>query len=199
MELSILKTVGQIAGIGGVSLGVFLLLFKEVIRKKIFPMLDKEQAYRLIRLFLVLTFLIALAGLGAWVYARGASSTSANPRSDPVIDAKLTDFQKELDAFLYDLGAAAGSSAAEYQNNTKFYRDASLALNSVRIRAQALSISESKYTYLDQQLRIMEEMIERFRKHHEEAGKQGLSPAFLTIFRDQMNDAMSQILTLELY
>ena len=34
MEAEVLKTVGQIAGIGGISLGVFLLLFRDIIRKK---------------------------------------------------------------------------------------------------------------------------------------------------------------------
>jgi hypothetical protein len=68
MEASLLKTVGQIAGIGGIALGVFLLLFRDIIRKEIFPQLTKERAFHLIRLVAVLVFLIALAGVGAWVW-----------------------------------------------------------------------------------------------------------------------------------
>ena len=67
MEFDVLRIVGQIAGIGGIALGVVLLLFREVIRKKIFPNLTKQQAYRLLRLLLVLVWCLALAGIAAWV------------------------------------------------------------------------------------------------------------------------------------
>lgn len=67
---SVLKVVGQVAGIGGLALGVLLLIFRDVIRKNIFPSLDKIQAYRILRLIIVSTFLIAALGIGAWVYVQ---------------------------------------------------------------------------------------------------------------------------------
>ncbi len=67
-EVSILKTVGQVAGIGGLALGVLLLLFRDFIRKAIFPTLAQAQAYRLLRLFLLLVWAIALVGVAAWVW-----------------------------------------------------------------------------------------------------------------------------------
>jgi len=70
MDTEILKIVGQVAGIGGLALGVCLLLFRDVIRKNIFPNLNRQQGYRLLLLIVVLTWTIALAGLGAWVYVR---------------------------------------------------------------------------------------------------------------------------------
>jgi hypothetical protein len=68
MDIEVLKTVGQVAGIGGLALGVFLLLFKEIIRKKIFPQLARTHAYRLLRLISTFVFLIAVIGIGAWVW-----------------------------------------------------------------------------------------------------------------------------------
>ncbi|HBA40124.1 MAG TPA: hypothetical protein DCZ05_10395 [Deltaproteobacteria bacterium] len=68
MDAELLKIVGQVAGIGGIALGVLLLVFRDVIRKKIFPMLTKEQAYKLLRFVLLLAWLVALAGIGAWVW-----------------------------------------------------------------------------------------------------------------------------------
>lgn len=68
MDLSILKTLGAVAGIGGLSLGVVLLVFRDVIRKNIFPQLRPNEAYRLLRLIVVLTFVIGAAGLAAWIY-----------------------------------------------------------------------------------------------------------------------------------
>jgi hypothetical protein len=64
----ILKTVGQVAGIGGLALGVILVLFREVIRKNIFPNLSKVQAYKLLRMIIILTFLVAIVGIFAWVF-----------------------------------------------------------------------------------------------------------------------------------
>ena len=68
-EYSILEKVGQIAGIGGLSLGFFLLIFKEVIRKNIFPSLNRQQAYSIIKLIIVLTFVVAIVGIAAWVWS----------------------------------------------------------------------------------------------------------------------------------
>jgi hypothetical protein len=42
METELLKAVGQIAGLGGIALGVFLLLYRDIIREKIFPSFTKR-------------------------------------------------------------------------------------------------------------------------------------------------------------
>lgn len=78
MDAELLKIAGQVAGIGGIALGVLLLVFRDVIRKKIFPMLTKEQAYKLLRSTLLLAWLIALAGIGAWVWVSTHSGKSAD-------------------------------------------------------------------------------------------------------------------------
>lgn len=87
MDASILKTVGQVAGIGGISLGVLLLLFRDIIRKNIFPTLASEEAYRLLRLITVAVWSVALAGIGAWVYVSTAQSQHIATTGDnsPVI------------------------------------------------------------------------------------------------------------------
>lgn len=91
---STLKTVGQVAGIGGIALGVLLLVFRDVVRKNIFPGLAQVQAYRLIRLIVFLTFSIALAGIAAWVHVQrqpSATPIAAFPKTSPkpVIDSYL--------------------------------------------------------------------------------------------------------------
>jgi hypothetical protein len=70
MDSALLKTVGEIAGIGGISLGVVLLLFRDVIKKNIFPKLGVPEAYKLLRLIIILAFAIGIAGLGAWVLTK---------------------------------------------------------------------------------------------------------------------------------
>ena len=69
MEISILKTLRQIAGVAGAGLGVLLILYRDLLRKDIFPKLGPAHAYRVIRLLLVLTWSIAFAGLAAWLYS----------------------------------------------------------------------------------------------------------------------------------
>jgi hypothetical protein len=59
-------TWAKVAGIGGIALFVFLVIFRDVIKKKIFPRLSPDQAFKIILLILVLTFLIACVGISAW-------------------------------------------------------------------------------------------------------------------------------------
>ena len=81
METSILETVGKVAGIGGVALGVLLIVFREIIRKNIFPKLSPKDSYRLLRTITVLVFAVALAGIGSWVWV------SANPAPSAAVEA----------------------------------------------------------------------------------------------------------------
>ena len=80
MDAALLKAVGQVAGIGGLALGVFLLLFREIIRKKIFPRLPPAEAYKLLRLIIVAVWSVAIVGIAAWIYSgQGMAKTvSAN-------------------------------------------------------------------------------------------------------------------------
>jgi hypothetical protein len=65
-----LELLGKIAGVAGIALGVFLLVFRDLIRKLILPRLGASQAYRVVRLAMVLTFLIAITGIAAWVVSQ---------------------------------------------------------------------------------------------------------------------------------
>lgn len=77
MDASILKTVGGIAGIGGIAIALAIIVFRNVILKEIFPKLDRNRGFKLLVLVCVLTGIIALAGIAAWTYA-----TTANRQRD---------------------------------------------------------------------------------------------------------------------
>ncbi|MBZ9814751.1 hypothetical protein [Mesorhizobium sp. CA7] len=77
MNTELLKVVGKIAGIGGLALGVFLLLFGEIIRKKIFPMLPPAEAYRLLQMIIVAVCSVAILGIAARVYVGQGPAISA--------------------------------------------------------------------------------------------------------------------------
>jgi hypothetical protein len=93
MDAGLLKTLGEILGIGGLALGIFFLLFREIIRKSIFPTLKKDDAYRLLRLISVLIWSVAVIGIGAWIWgdrkaAAAHSVTTTGPQSPVVQDTK---------------------------------------------------------------------------------------------------------------
>jgi hypothetical protein len=67
MDSNLFKVVGVVAGIGGIALAVVVYIFREVIRKEIFPQLTKEQAYKLLNRIIVLTFVIGVLGIGAYI------------------------------------------------------------------------------------------------------------------------------------
>ncbi len=73
--MEVIEIMGKIAGIGGLALGTFLLLFRDVIRRSIFANLNRDQSYKLIRLILILVWSIALAGIAAWLMAPLISQT----------------------------------------------------------------------------------------------------------------------------
>lgn len=66
MEPDLLKTLGQIAGIAGIALGIVLLLYREVLGKAIFGQLDPADSYRLLRLITLLVWTLGIGGLAVW-------------------------------------------------------------------------------------------------------------------------------------
>src|SRR5260221_1451249 len=56
----------KVAGIGGIALFGLLVIFRDVIRLKIFPQLRPGHAYRIILVILTFTFVVACGGIVAW-------------------------------------------------------------------------------------------------------------------------------------
>ncbi len=90
MESDILEIAAKVAGIGGLSLGVLLLIFRDIIRKNIFSTLTKQQSYKIILIIIVLVWSVAIVGIFAWIYknkdnkvvAQTYNSTKAKLDSD---------------------------------------------------------------------------------------------------------------------
>jgi hypothetical protein len=104
---TLIREIGQIAGIGGLALGTLALVFREVIRKNIFPNLTKNHAFQIIRLILILTFSIAALGISAWAFAP-RPSPELKPLSRP---QKESGVQDELEAHLALIDSARYSDA----------------------------------------------------------------------------------------
>lgn len=76
--MDFIKDWGLIAGIGGIALGVFLILFREVIRKNIFPQLTKSQGFIVILSLLTLVSAIAAFSIYAYIH-------KIDPDPNPII------------------------------------------------------------------------------------------------------------------
>ncbi|MBN2396299.1 MAG: hypothetical protein JXC36_07545 [Candidatus Atribacteria bacterium] len=105
MDLQILKTVGQIAGLGGFAVGILFLLFKEVIKKNIYSKLTKQQSFILIRLFLVLVWSVTLFGIASWtsiiILEKGKLSNATSDSTSVIIKTSLIDKTFSFDKY-YD-------------------------------------------------------------------------------------------------
>jgi tetratricopeptide (TPR) repeat protein len=68
MDTNILGQLGKIAGIAGIALGIFFLLFRGMLKKIQVPGLKQEHWYRVIIIFMILVWTIAILGVGAWIF-----------------------------------------------------------------------------------------------------------------------------------
>lgn len=99
----ILEMAGKVAGLGGLVVGVFLLIFREVIRKEIFSGMTKEQSYKIVRLMLVLTWSVAVIGMLLWAvnsYVYEKNITESDELDIVIMDSTLRDVVYDKDAWL---------------------------------------------------------------------------------------------------
>jgi hypothetical protein len=85
MESKILTSVGKVAGLGGIALGVVLLIFQGVLQKQFLPQagLGSDQAFAVILSMMILTFGIAGIGVIAWIVGRAVGPKL--PASGPAL------------------------------------------------------------------------------------------------------------------
>jgi hypothetical protein len=83
MESRFFASLGKIAGIGGLALGVFLLIFQGVLKQNLLfsAGLSQDGAFYIIAALLLLTFGIAGIGIVAWLISRGNPDESVHPGS----------------------------------------------------------------------------------------------------------------------
>ncbi len=81
METRLLGSLGKVAGIGGIALGVVLLLLKDFLKQKFLSVagLDANQGFHIMLAFLIFTFGIAGIGLVAWLIGHGTPPGSPAP------------------------------------------------------------------------------------------------------------------------
>jgi hypothetical protein len=82
VDSDVFRSIGSSAGLAGLAIGMIVILFKEVIRKRIFPQLPKREAYQLLRTILFLAWSVAIVGIGSWTYLQlNARTPDRTPQS----------------------------------------------------------------------------------------------------------------------
>ncbi len=122
MDLDILKSLGEIAGIAGIAVGVLLFVFRGVLQNKVFARLGEDRAYRLFRLMIVSVLAIAVLGIAAWIVpgfvAERAPSTGVQAASImSVLEKRTRDLRtatENVDALLRGIEAGTVGPADPY-------------------------------------------------------------------------------------
>jgi hypothetical protein len=76
MNADLIEAVGKYAGLAGFSLGLILLVFRTLLKSNIFPTLNNEQGYSLMRLLIVCTFSAGIIGVAAWTLTQPREKTA---------------------------------------------------------------------------------------------------------------------------
>jgi hypothetical protein len=109
MNLDTLQNLGRIAGIAGIAIGGMVLIFRDLLRKRIFPRLEQGHAYRLLRLIVLLAWSIAVGGILAWVFTSASKQENDTGRlelSDVLVDCFRNNFTCLVDFRLRNTGGS---------------------------------------------------------------------------------------------
>lgn len=66
-ENSVLKTVGAVAGIGGIAIAVLMLIYRELIRSNLLSIIQPDHAAAIIAAIVILTFFVEIFGVYCWL------------------------------------------------------------------------------------------------------------------------------------
>lgn len=96
MDAQILRIVGSVAGLAGLAVGMILQLYREIVRKNVFPMLTRTDAYKLLRTIAVLAWSVAMFGIFCWVWPNAIlrhnePQSAAPPVEPPVVAGTVVD------------------------------------------------------------------------------------------------------------
>ena len=156
MDTAIFKALGETAGLAGLAIGMILLLYRDIVRKNVFPALGKRDAYRLLRAIAVLSWSVAIVGILSWVWstsielrrpdASQVANSATQPESAPVVGGTIVDQVTNL-AIGEATVAVDGETSTSTSDDTGNFRIVLRAKHSGRVR---LLVTKIGYQKVDQ-------------------------------------------------
>lgn len=96
MDAKIIELVGSVAGIGGLAIALCLFIFRDLLRKKIFPTLTKDHAFRVINNIILATTIVAIIGIIAWATLENKKNSDKDEKElSGKIDFYIMDDQEQ--------------------------------------------------------------------------------------------------------
>lgn len=102
LQGKMLASLGKIAGLGGIALGVFLLIFRSVLEQQVLQQaagLNSSQAFVVLFSAMILTFGMAGVGVISWLISKGVGPQA--PVSSTAITVLATLFALVVGAAVY--------------------------------------------------------------------------------------------------
>jgi hypothetical protein len=124
MDAQTLRILGSIAGLAGLAVGMILLLYREIVRKNIFPQLTRADAYRLLRTIAILAWSVAMFGILCWVWSENilhrnpaVSAADPTPAQPMVVAGTVVDQATNLGIGGATITAQGQTSTSEDSGN----------------------------------------------------------------------------------
>ena len=156
MDAGIFKTLGETAGLAGLAVGLILLLYREIVRKNVFPALSKRDAYRLLRAIAVLSWSVAIVGIASWVWSTSierrrqdvsrVTSSATQPEGETVVAGTIVDQVTNV-AIGEATVAVDGENSTSTSDDTGNFRIVLPAKHTGRVR---LLVTKTGYQKVDQ-------------------------------------------------
>ena len=151
MDSDVFRSIGSSAGLAGLAIGMIVILFKEVIRKRIFPQLPKREAYQLLRTILLLAWSIAIVGIGSWTYlqlnARSVGQPQPSTAPEPLVIAGTVVDQKNTGVGQAEITVIGQKDVFTSEDSGNFR--IVLQTGSGPVQRLRLSVAKSGYQPLD--------------------------------------------------
>jgi hypothetical protein len=90
VSMSVLTSLGQIAGLGGIAVGMVVLIYRDVLRNRLLARLSASQSFQILTLIIVLAWGIGVAGVVGWL-AAPTSRGSPTPISQEKCNSTIND------------------------------------------------------------------------------------------------------------
>jgi hypothetical protein len=154
MDVQVFRTLGGIAGLAGLAIGMILLLYREIVRKSIFPSLTRRDAYRLLRNIAILAWSVAMFGILCWVWSTAIvhrnqpapAVVAAAPEEEMVVAGTVVDESTDM-----GIGQAMivvdGQSSSSVSDDSGNFRIVLSGTNRDPVR---LSVTKDGYSRIDQ-------------------------------------------------